>query len=44
MLAKLDELNANVVTLIGAVREGSTIVMDGNQVGKSIAQATSELG
>ena len=44
MLKKLDILNENVVRLIGAVQQGNTIVMDGSEVGRTIAQATSELG
>jgi len=44
MLAKLDQLNDNVIRLIGTVQQGNTIVMDGSEVGRTIAQATSELG
>ena len=41
---KLDQVNEHMVLLIQAVEAGSTINIDGNEIGKSVALATSKLG
>lgn len=41
--AKLDELNKNVVILIGAVNSGGTVSLDGNKVGTALSMGASRM-